>query len=200
MAASRGNQLRTTSARLASFGLEDAPPVGVLAETDGAPVTAPETLHVLTTLEEVRTATETVAASGQRLISIMTPDLEPDIYDQAPILDIIKRFVLGHSFAKVRVLMRDQARLVSGANHFLAMAHRLTSYLEIRVRAPQYQALAAAYCIADDRAIVYRLRADRAEGIVGFNNPPIARQFLQEFDAIWQASGGEEREVRIARR
>jgi hypothetical protein len=201
MAATRGNQLRTTAARLASFGLEDEPLGALTAETDSARAAAvPETLHVLTTLEEVRTATETVAASGQRLISIMTPDLEPDIYDQAPILDIIKRFVLGHSFAKVRVLMRDQARLVSGANHFLAMAHRLTSYLEIRMRAPQYQALAAAYCIADDRAIVYRLRADRAEGIAGFNNPPIARQFLQEFDAIWQASGGEEREVRIARR
>lgn len=199
MAASRGNQLRTTSARLASFGLEDAP-AGTLATETGGAVAIPETLHVLTTIEEVRTATQTVAASGQRLISIMTPDLEPDIYDQPPILDIIKRFVLGHSFAKVRVLMRDQARLISGANHFLAMAHRLTSYLEIRVRAPQYQALAAAYCIADDRAIVYRLRADRAEGIAGFNNPPIARQFLQEFDAIWQASGGEEREVRVARR
>ena len=147
MAGSRGNQLRTTSARLASFGLEDAPADTLATETGGA-VAIPETLHVLTTLEEVRTATQTVAASGQRLISIMTPDLEPDIYDQPPILDIIKRFVLGHSFAKVRVLMRDQARLISGANHFLAMAHRLTSYLEIRVRAPQYQALAAAYCIA----------------------------------------------------
>ena len=154
----------------------------------------------LGTFDEVRTATETVIASGQRLISIMTPDLEPDIYDQGSILDLIKRFVLGHSFAKVRVLVRDQARLSTGANHFIAMAHRLTSYLEIRVRAAQYQELAAAYCIADDRAIVYRLRADRAEGIAGFNNPPIARQFLQEFDAIWQASAAEEREVRVARR
>ena len=79
--------------------------------------------------------------------------------------------MLGHSFAKVRVLMRDQARLSNGANRFIAMAHRLTSYLEIRIRAPQYRELTAAYCIADDRAIVYRLRADRAEGIAGFNNP-----------------------------
>ena len=63
------------------------------------------------TLDEVRAATETVAASGQRLISIMTPDLEPEIYDQPAFLEIIKRFVLGRSFAKVRVLMRDQARL-----------------------------------------------------------------------------------------
>jgi hypothetical protein len=186
----------TTSARLSSFGLEDGPmTTTVLAER--RPVS--ETLHVLSSFDEVRTATETVAASGQRLISIMTPDLEPQIYDQAALLEIIKRFVLGHSFAKVRVLMRDQARLSNGANRFIAMAHRLTSYLEIRIRAPQYRELTAAYCIADDRAIVYRLRADRAEGIAGFNNPPIARQYLQEFDAVWQASMIEEREVRVAR-
>jgi len=168
-----------------------------MAVTERQPST--ETLHVLTTFEEVRAATETVAASGQRLISIMTPDLEPEIYDQAALLETIKRFVLGHSFAKVRVLMRDQARLSNGANRFIAMAHRLTSYLEIRIRAAQYRELTAAYCIADDRAIVYRVRADRAEGIAGFNNPPIARQYLQEFDAVWQASAIEEREVRAVR-
>jgi hypothetical protein len=158
-----------------------------------------ETLHILSTFDEVRSATETVAASGQRLISIMTPDLEPEIYDQPALLETIKRFVLGHSFAKVRVLLRDQARLSAGANRFIAMAHRLTSYLEIRIRATQYRELTAAYCIADDRAIVYRVRADRAEGIAGFNNPPIARQYLQEFDAVWQASVLEEREVRAVR-
>ena len=187
----------TTSARLASFGLEDGPLIAAVLEQRLPP---PETLHVLSTLDEVRTATETVAASGQRLISIMTPDLEPEIYDQAAFLEIIKRFVLGRSFAKVRVLLRDQARMGNGANRFVAMAHRLTSYLEIRVRAAQYRELTAAYCIADDKAIVYRVRADRADGIAGLNNPPIARQYLQEFDAIWQASATEEREVRIAHR
>jgi hypothetical protein len=187
----------TTSARLASFGLEDGPLIAAVLEQRLPP---PETLHVLSTLDEVRTATETVAASGTRLISIMTPDLEPEIYDRAAFLEIIKRFVLGRSFAKVRVLLRDQARMGNGANRFVAMAHRLTSYLEIRVRAAQFRELTAAYCIADDKAIVYRVRADRAEGIAGLNNPPIARQYLQEFDAIWQASATEEREVRIARR
>jgi hypothetical protein len=187
----------TTSARLSSFGLEDGPLVEAVLEPRSA---APESLRVLSSLAEVRTATETVATSGQRLISIMTPYLEPEIYDQAAFLEIIKRFVLGRSFAKVRVLLRDQARVGNGANRFLAMAHRLTSYLEIRIRAPQYRELTAAYCIADDRAIVYRVRADRADGIAGFNNPPIARQYLQEFDAVWQASATEEREVRIARR
>jgi len=187
----------TTSACLSSFGLEDGPLVDTILAQRPSP---PESLHVISSLDEVRTATETVAASGQRLISIMTPDLEPEIYDQSAFLEIIKRFVLGRSFAKVRVLLRDQARMGNGANRFVAMAHRLTSYLEIRIRATQYRELTAAYCIADDRAIVYRLRADRSEGIAGFNNPPIARQYLQEFDAIWQASATEEREIRVARR
>jgi hypothetical protein len=187
----------TASAGLSSFGLEDGPQVEAVLTQRPA---ASETLHVISSLDEVRTATETVAASGQRLISIMTPDLEPEIYDQSAFLEIIKRFVLGRSFAKVRVLLRDQARMGNGANRFVAMAHRLTSYLEIRIRATQYRELTAAYCIADDRAIVYRLRADRSEGIAGFNNPPIARQYLQEFDAIWQASATEEREIRVARR
>ena len=187
----------TASAGLSSFGLEDGPLVEAVLTQRPAP---PETLHVISSLDEVRTATETVAASGQRLISIMTPDLEPEIYDQGAFLEIIKRFVLGRSFAKVRVLLRDQARMGNGANRFVAMAHRLTSYLEIRIRAAQYRELTAAYCIADDRAIVYRLRADRSEGIAGFNNPPIARQYLQEFDAVWQASATEEREIRVARR
>jgi hypothetical protein len=187
----------TASARLSSFGLEDGP-IAAAVLTERSPV--PETLHVLSTIDEVRTATEHVAASGRRLISIMTPDLEPEIYDQPAFLEIIKRFVLGRSFAKVRILMRDQARVGHGANRFMAMAHRLTSYLEIRLRAAQYRELTAAYCISDDRGIVYRVRADRAEGIAGLNNPPIARQYLQEFDAIWQASATEEREVRVARR
>jgi hypothetical protein len=187
----------TTSAGLSSFGLEDGPIV-TASQAQMPPV--PETLHVLSTFDEVRTATETVAASGQRLISIMTPDLEPEIFDQPALLEVIKRFVLGHSFAKVRVLMRDQARLGNGANRFVAMAHRLTSYLEIRMRAAQYRDLAAAYCIADDRAIVYRPRADRPDGLAGFNNPKVARQYLQEFDTVWLASAPEEREIRIARR
>lgn len=187
----------TTSAGLSSFGLEDGPMIAA-PPVQKQPI--PETLHVLTSFDEIRTATETVAASGQRLISIMTPDLEPEIFDQPAMLEVIKRFVLGHSFAKVRVLMRDQARLSNGANRFIAMAHRLTSYLEIRIRAPEYRNVTAAYCIADDRALVYRPRADRAEGLAGFNNPKVARQYLQEFDTVWLASAAEEREVRIARR
>ena len=58
-----------------------------------------ETLTVLTSLAEVRAAVNEIAATAQRLISIYTPDLEPELYDQTAFLDVIKHFVLTRSFS-----------------------------------------------------------------------------------------------------
>jgi hypothetical protein len=173
-----------------------APAPVMLARNDDKPG---EAVKILTSLDEVRAVTNRAATDAQRLMSIFTPDLEPDLYDQTPFLEIIKRFVLGRSFAKVRVLLVEHSRLISSNNRFLAMARRLTSYIDIRLVAPEYRARGGAFLIADDRAIVYRLRADRWEAVAGFNQPPVARLYLQEFDQIWLASAPD-REVRVAHR
>jgi len=129
-----------------------------------------ETLTVLTSLAEVRAAVNEIAATAQRLISIYTPDLEPDLYDQTAFLEVIKHFVLTRSFSKVRVLLAEPTRVMRDSNRFVA---------------PQR---ASSYLIADDRAIVYRMRADTWDGIADINNPSAARVYLQEFDQVWNAS------------
>lgn len=174
-----------------------------------------EALTVFTSLDEARSAVEIAASSAQRMISIYTPDLEPDLYDQSAFLEIIKRFVLSRSFSKVRVLLADPARVVRDSNRFAAMGRRLSSYIDIRhVGEPepatgrpegadgQHRESAAdrstaargcgAYLVADDRAVVYRLRADTWDGIADFNNASIARLYLTEFDALWARSTPED--------
>ncbi len=151
----------------------------------------PETLTVLTSLAEVRAAVNEVAATAQRLISIYTPDLEPDLYDQTAFLEVIKHFVLTRSFSKVRVLLAEPTRVMRDSNRFVAMGRRLSSCIDIRYVAAQAPQRASAYLIADDRAIVYRMRADTWDGIADANNPPAARLYLQEFDNIWSASAAE---------
>ena len=148
-------------------------------------------LTVLTTLTEVRSAVCQVAASAQRLISIYTPDLEPDLYDQTPFLEVIKHFVLARSFAKVRVLLGEPTRVMRDSNRFVAMGRRLSSCIDIRYVAAEARQRASAYLIADDRAIVYRMRADTWDGVADINNPPVARLYLQEFDQIWDSSAPE---------
>jgi len=139
------------------------------AVSNATPRRTAEPLTVLASLAEARAAVDTAAASAQRMISIYTPDLEPELYDQSSFLEII---------------MRD-------SNRFVAMGRRLSSYIDIRYIAEHPQQRASAYLIADDRAIVYRLRADTWDGIADFNNPPVARLYLNEFDAVWNASAPE---------
>ena len=145
-------------------------------------------VRVISSLEEMRAAIDAVALSAQRLMSIYTPDLEPDLYDQNAFLEIVKRFVLARRFAKVRVLLSDSGRLLRDNNRFIAMGRRLTSCIDIRPAVGEARQRACAYLIADDRAIVYRVHPDRWDGVADLNNPPIARQYLDEFDEIWHAS------------
>lgn len=193
MARLKENQ-RGVPAQLASFGLEDTP----LPRTT-LPVRLPaaDELQILTSAAEIAEITDAVTGSAQRLLSIFTPDLEPSLYDREAFLELVRRFVLGRSFAKVRVLVRDHSRVSFGTNRFMAMARRLSSYLEIRPLASQYRNITSAYCIADDKAIVYRLRADRWEGIAALNSPPVTRQYLAEFDTCWQASNEQTDQMRV---
>src|SRR5688572_9171001 len=149
-------------------------------------------IRVISSLEEMRAAVDAVAGGAQRLMSIYTPDLEPDLYDQNAFLEIVKRFVLARRFAKVRVLLSDSNHLLRDNNRFIAMGRRLTSCIDIRPAMGVAQQRARAYLIADDRAIVYRVHPDRWDGVADLNNPPVARQYLDEFDEIWHASAPDE--------
>src|SRR6186713_3311091 len=81
-----------------------AAPVPVLGRGNNANLGTPEPLQVLTTLDDVRTATRRAVSGARRLLSIYTLDLEPQLYEQPAFLELIKRFLLSHSFAKVRLL------------------------------------------------------------------------------------------------
>jgi len=155
---------------------------------DGSrPVDAPEPLQVLTTLEDVRAASRRAVSGAQRLISIFTLDLEPQLYEQPAFLDLVKRFLLSHSFAKVR-LLTQRAVPYTSPHKLAAMRRRLSGHIEIRTLNPQYAARTSGMLIADARAIVYRAQVGSWDGVAGFNQPPIARLYLQEFDEMWIAS------------
>ena len=150
-------------------------------------------LVAVRSLEDMQAAINRVAASAQRLMSIYTPDMEPDLYDQSPFLDIAKRFVLARNFAKIRVLISVSKRLPRDDNRFVAMGRRLGSYIEMRFTAHPIAQRATSYLIADDRALVLRCGSGVAEanawnGVVDFASTANARCVLNEFDVVWQAN------------
>lgn len=143
--------------------------------------------QVLSTKEEVRAAVAEVTSLADRTLSILTHDLEPEIYDHDDFLETLKRFILARSFARVRVLIADPVRAMKDGNRFVTMGRRLNSYIEFRHVKPQYRNHAEAFCIADEHALVYRARAESWDGMSDTYQPAVARRYLDMFDELWHA-------------
>lgn len=143
---------------------------------------------VISTRDEMRQAALEVVSEASRKVSIFTHDLEPGIYDTPEFLEIIKRMVLSQAYARIRVLIANPARAVKNGNNFVHLGRRLNTYIEFRHVREDLRTHAEAFCIADETALVYRLQADRWEGIVDTYEPAVARLYGKMFDEIWLAS------------
>ena len=136
----------------------------------------------------MRAAASQICAVAERKVSILTRDLEPGIYDHPEFVDAVKKLILSRRFARVRVLIADPSRAIKNGNRLVTMGRRLNSFIEFRNVHEDFRERPEAYCIADDRAIAYRLDATRWDGIADSYTPPVARTYLQSFDQIWTAS------------
>ena len=143
---------------------------------------------VISTREEMRDAAIQVVGEASRKISIFTHDLEPGIYDNSDFLEIIKRLVLSKTYARIRVLIANPSKAVKNGNDFVHLGRRLNTYIEFRNVRDDFRTHAEAFCIADETALVYRLQAERWEGIVDMHEPPVADLYSKMFDEIWLAS------------
>lgn len=143
---------------------------------------------LLSNEDDARLAATVVTGMAQRVLSICTHDLEPDVYEYPPFLDAVKKMVLSRRFAKVRVLMMDDPRPHHARHAFVLLARKLTSHIEIRT-APERFREPHAFLIADTDATIFRLQHDRWEGICDLQDRGIARLYLDQFDAAWLACG-----------
>ena len=150
-------------------------------------LTAPRTL--LSSVEDARTAATTVASLAQRVLTISTHDLESPVFEYPPFLVAVKRLVLGPRFAKVRVLVLNPGRIMYSRHEFIAVARKLTSYIEIRNAQSPFRDNPATFMIADDVATLYRLQHKHWDGICELKDPNVARLHLDRFDEGWNASG-----------
>jgi hypothetical protein len=147
--------------------------------------------QVLASVEDVRAAVVEVTALATRTLSILTHDLEPEIYDHDNFLETLKKFILARSFARVRVLIVDPTRVIKTGSPFVSMGRRLNSYIEFRDVKPEYRTHPEAFFIADESALVYRARAESWQGVSDTYEPAVAKIYLTSFETLWNACENE---------
>jgi hypothetical protein len=147
--------------------------------------------QVLGSVEDVRAAVVEVTAQATRTLSILTHDLEPEIYDHDHFLETLKKFILARSFARVRVLIVDPTRVIKTGSRFVTMGRRLNSYIEFRDVKPEYRTHPEAFFIADESALVFRARAETWQGVSDTYEPAVAKIYLSRFETLWNACENE---------
>lgn len=143
---------------------------------------------VISTKEEMRQAIIDIVNARCRRISIYSHDLDPGIYDDPDFLEIIKRLVLSQSYARIRVLIAEPSRASKNSNKFVHLGRRLSTYIEFRHVREDLRTHPESFCIVDETALVYRLQADRWDGIADTYEPAVAKLYGKMFDEIWTAS------------
>jgi len=145
------------------------------------------TRRILSTSGEVRNAVVEFTRHADRALAILTPDLEPEIYDHEEFLETLKKFIFARGFARIRVLITDPARAIKSGNQFVSMGRRLYSYIEFRNVKEEFRHHEEAFFVADENALIYRADGKHWRGMADSNEPAVARKHLDAFDELWHA-------------
>lgn len=158
-----------------------------------------KTWREISTATENRDAAIEIAQLARRQLSILSYDLEPQIYDDADVLEAIKNLAISGRQSNVRILLVDATRATKDGNRLIELSRRVSSYIEIRKPHRDYLDIAESFMIADEKGLLYRKLATRWEGIVDPADAMQARDRLKLFNQIWQRSHGdpETRQLRI---
>lgn len=155
---------------------------------------AKSTRSVLSTLLEMREQLLVVTRTAEHSLSIYTAALGSELYGQPAFLEALKYLVLARRYARVRILTDSSVATNAPRHALLGMAERLPSLMEVRMIDAATLG-PAEFVIADARALVYRIRNDRWDGMVDLNDAAVAKYYLGQFDSAWQAATAAEQDL-----
>lgn len=137
-------------------------------------------------------AVEACAATvrgARRAVCIRGHELDPGLFDAAPVLEALRRFATAGNGGQVRILLQDSVAPQRTQAPLLALAQRLPSAFAFREASdPVDRDYASAFVANDAGGYYFRSLASHLEGETDQAAPGRARQLRGEFDRAWERS------------
>lgn len=146
-----------------------------------------EVIHVGSS-EDVAEATLNIAQKAQRSLNIFTHNLDHRVYNSAALYDAVLKVATRGRHSLVRILVKDSSGVVKRGNRLVELSYRISSRVQIRKPAMEYQEEHNEFVIADERGLLLRHVPGRYEGELNFNAAMQAHQLLRFFDQCWEHS------------
>jgi hypothetical protein len=142
----------------------------------------------LSGIDEMREICHQMASQARRELLLLGHLLEPQIYDQPPMIAAIRSLALSRPDISTRILVWDGRSTSASAPRIVALTQQLTSGIAIRVLDREMCDRVDAFLIADACGYVRRPLGDLMEGVADFNDPREAGGLRNDFNHIWDRS------------
>ncbi len=152
---------------------------------------------VLETREDVRIVATALARQAQHTLLLHTEDLEPAIFDNTPFLEAASSLARNRRDSCFRILLNNGRKAIQVEHRLIELSRRLSSDIQIRRPAPQYQNYHKTFFLSDDAGFLYRPLSSRYEGIADFNNPGKVSELTRYFMEVWEHSEPDEEMRRL---
>lgn len=127
-------------------------------------------------------------SQAKREVFILTPDLEPERYNEPEFASALSSFVRRSRFTDVRILVADPTMAIRWGHHVVTLGRRLTSNLKIRQLSDEDARRQEAWMVVDD---IGMLRREGRDGFIGVLSPraiPHAQRARRDFIEMWERS------------
>ena len=147
-----------------------------------------ETLLRLDGIDDFRRAQVVLLRQVRRELFIVTPDFEPERYNQADFSEALSAFVRRQRQADARILLGDPTIAVRWGHKIVALARRLPTRLRIRQLHEEDFDPEEAWMVADDIGLLRRDGSEGFKGMLASKAIPQAQRATLRFNELWERS------------
>jgi hypothetical protein len=145
-----------------------------------------ETLLKLDGKEAFSAAQLTLMAQARRELFILTPNFEPERYNEAAFADALSAFARRSRYSDARILVGDPKIALLWGHHVVALGKRLTSHLRIRQLHEDDYDPEESWMVADGIGMLRRDSSEGLKGSLSAKSIPYARRASDRFTELWE--------------
>ena len=150
-----------------------------------------------TDLNGARDAANAITQQALKTIQIFTPDLEATIYDNEEFSKNLLAMVRGNRHAQIQILAFETTSATSRGHALLRLAHELTSTIEIRIPAEEYQEGRFSFILVDKKSFIFRPDSKTYNGIMNYDCKYRSQKLSEIFTLAWENSVADTQTRRI---
>ena len=162
------------------------PPEATVKNQDNMPVADESGTLAIESGQELLTVTAEILKETDHTLDIVSRHLDPLVYDQTEIIELIKQVALGSRQSRIRIVINDIRPVLSRGHRLIDLAQRLSSFISIRIPGHSHKNFNEAMLIADNTAYIHRSFADRYEGEAHLSNRGRSRGLTSRFEELWE--------------